>query len=117
MDVLRNRGAVCGKELAAELGVSGALVSHHVKILEDSGLVIRRREGQYSRFVINAERMQSLRHCAALAGAPESGDDPGISASAERARLGPAGTPEEGQAGTAASDGPTPRDVLEIGGA
>lgn len=47
------KGEFCGKELASQLGMSVALVSHHVKILEDSGLIVRRKDGQFSRFSVD----------------------------------------------------------------
>lgn len=53
MSVLARQGETCGKELARELEASVALVSHHTKILEDAGLIIRRRDGQFSRFSLD----------------------------------------------------------------
>ena len=52
VDFLKEQGATCGKELPAALGISVALVSHHTKILEEAGIIIRHREGQFSRFTL-----------------------------------------------------------------
>lgn len=61
LETVRQRGEACGKELAAQLGVSVALLSHHAKILEDAGLLIRRREGQFIRFSVNQPVLEELR--------------------------------------------------------
>lgn len=52
VDHLRENGATCGKELSAALGISVALASHHTKILEEAGIILRHREGQFSRFTL-----------------------------------------------------------------
>ncbi|MDA8427340.1 MAG: metalloregulator ArsR/SmtB family transcription factor [Treponema sp.] len=61
VDHLMSKGEACGKELAAALGASVALVSHHTKILEDCGIIVRRREGQFSRFSLNRATLAALR--------------------------------------------------------
>ncbi|MGO8694744.1 MAG: ArsR/SmtB family transcription factor [Rectinemataceae bacterium] len=61
VDHLRLTSEACGKELAEVLGASVALVSHHAKILEDSGILVRRREGQFSRFSLNQAKLAALR--------------------------------------------------------
>ncbi len=66
IDVLSEREQACGKELSELLGVSVALVSHHAKLLEDAGLISRKKEGQYSRFSLNADTLKTLREAAPL---------------------------------------------------
>ena len=61
VDILSSRQEVCGKELAELLGASVALVSHHAKLLEDAGLLLRRRDGQFVRFSLNLDRMDEVR--------------------------------------------------------
>jgi DNA-binding transcriptional ArsR family regulator len=61
IDVLASAEQACGKELAERLDVSVALVSHHAKLLEDAGLIIRKKEGQYSRFSINRQTLRRIR--------------------------------------------------------
>jgi len=60
IDILAEREEACGKELAEIAGVSVALVSHHAKLLEDAGLIVRRREGQFSRFSLNGETFRKI---------------------------------------------------------
>ncbi len=43
-------GEICCGELAAAFPVKQATVSHHVKVLEEAGLVETRREGQFHLF-------------------------------------------------------------------
>lgn len=64
-DLIAREGEVCGKQIAEHLSVSGALVSHHAKILEQASLIQRRRDGQHSRFSVCA---QTLQEAAALTG-------------------------------------------------
>jgi ArsR family transcriptional regulator len=60
VDHLKKNEVACGKELAAFLGASVALVSHHAKILEDAGLLLRRRDGQFIRFSLDRARLEEL---------------------------------------------------------
>jgi DNA-binding transcriptional ArsR family regulator len=53
-------GEVCGKELAAKLEASVALVSHHAKVLEDAGLIVSRKDGQFHRFSMNRAAIEEL---------------------------------------------------------
>ena len=66
IEELRMRDLACGKELAQTLEVSGALLSHHAKILEDAGLIQRKKDGQFSRFFLNRDRLEELRRVAHL---------------------------------------------------
>lgn len=67
LESVRERGQACGKELSAALGVSVALLSHHAKILEDAGLLIRKKEGQFSRFSLNLPLLDEVKRTAPLA--------------------------------------------------
>jgi DNA-binding transcriptional ArsR family regulator len=42
-----------GSDLAAELGVSLALLCHHSKILVEAGVVAKRKEGQTTHYRVN----------------------------------------------------------------
>lgn len=66
LETVRERGQACGKELSAELGVSVALLSHHAKVLEDAGILIRRKEGQFSRFSLNLPLLEEVKRTAPL---------------------------------------------------
>lgn len=48
-----------GSELSEALRISPALVCHHMKALEDTGLVERRREGQMKYAALNRELLRS----------------------------------------------------------
>lgn len=68
---LYQNGEFCGKELSQKLGISVALVSHHVKILEDAGLILRRKDGQFSRFTVDESTIrQALDLCSLFKGIP-----------------------------------------------
>lgn len=43
------------KEITEKIGLRQPTISHHLKILQESGLVSVRREGQYHYFKINKE--------------------------------------------------------------
>jgi DNA-binding transcriptional ArsR family regulator len=75
LTVLRTRPATCSKELAELLGISVALASHHTKILEDAALIVRRREGQFSRFSLNADQLAAIADALGAA-ACRDGDSP-----------------------------------------
>ncbi|MCX7026631.1 MAG: metalloregulator ArsR/SmtB family transcription factor [Spirochaetes bacterium] len=53
-------GEVCGKELASSLAASVALVSHHAKVLEDAGLIVSRKDGQFHRLSMNRPVIEAL---------------------------------------------------------
>lgn len=44
-----------GAELSEALGISAALTCHHLKTLEEAGIVERRREGQVKYTVLNPD--------------------------------------------------------------
>lgn len=46
VDSLAKNGPRCGTELAEELGISIALVSHHWEVLVEAGLIRKERVGQ-----------------------------------------------------------------------
>lgn len=46
LDILAEEGTLCGTDLAERLGISVALLSHHLQILDGAGLIAKHREGQ-----------------------------------------------------------------------
>jgi biotin operon repressor len=50
--------ARCGQDLAAEVGVSPATVSHHLRVLGDAGLLKETRQAPYTFYQLDLERMQ-----------------------------------------------------------
>lgn len=54
-------GEICCGALAAAFPVKQATVSHHVKILEEAGLVETRREGQHHYFRVVPATLEDYR--------------------------------------------------------
>lgn len=50
--------ARCGQDLAAEVGVSPATVSHHLRVLSDAGLVVETRQPPYAFFQLDLAGLQ-----------------------------------------------------------
>ena len=50
----------CLGTLAKEFGLSASVASHHLKALEEAGLVSRRKKGRYVIFKINRDRFKDL---------------------------------------------------------
>ncbi len=61
--LLRERpaGAVCQCELQPFLGVSQPTLSHHLRKLQDAGLVSVERRGRWAYYSIDPDRMEVLR--------------------------------------------------------
>jgi DNA-binding transcriptional ArsR family regulator len=66
VDFLRRRtGEATGSEVAADAGISLALLCHHTEALIDAGIVRKRKEGQTSYWSINRETLVAVvRHLA-----------------------------------------------------
>ena len=62
MEMLRT-GEKCACKLLDALNISQPTLSHHMKILCDSGLVNGRKEGKWMHYSICAEGFQSARNC------------------------------------------------------
>jgi len=54
LKLLRN-GEVCTCRLLEELNISQPTLSHHMKILCESGIVVGRKEGKWMHYSINCE--------------------------------------------------------------
>ena len=50
--------ARCGQDLAAEVGVSPATVSHHLRVLTEAGLVVETRQPPYSFYQLDLTALQ-----------------------------------------------------------
>ena len=48
----------CGQDLAAEIGIAPATVSHHLKVLERAGLLVETRQPPYVFYQVDLEAMQ-----------------------------------------------------------
>lgn len=51
--ILRRRPELCACEIQAALGVTHATVSHHMRILEDAGIVTAERRGKWMYYRLN----------------------------------------------------------------
>ncbi len=56
-------GEKCACVLLEELKISQPTLSHHMKILETSGLVTVRKDGKWSNYSIYDEKMKQLKDC------------------------------------------------------
>ncbi len=63
IELLKTRGPAGAKELSADLGVTTAAVSQHLKILKQAGLVRSERKGYWIPYAIDARAME---HCRQL---------------------------------------------------
>ena len=54
-------GAKCGCDLLEELNITQPTLSHHMKILADSGLVDYYKEGKWMHYSISAKGVQEFR--------------------------------------------------------
>lgn len=53
----------CACKLLEALNISQPTLSHHMKILCDSGIVVGRKEGKWMHYSISAEGSQIARNC------------------------------------------------------
>lgn len=58
---LLQSGEKCGCMLLEEMQITQPTLSHHMKILCDSGVVISRKEGKWMHYSISADGMQKVR--------------------------------------------------------
>ena len=56
-------GEKCACRLLEALDVTQPTLSHHMKILCDSGVVVGRREGKWTYYSISAEGMERAQSC------------------------------------------------------
>lgn len=56
----------CGEELAQMLQLSSATISHHMKKLEDAGLVIAKKDQYYTNYHVNQNYLMSILHADVL---------------------------------------------------
>jgi ArsR family transcriptional regulator len=54
-------GTACGCDLEGPLGLSQPTVSHHLKILRQSGIIRGRKEGRWVHYSLVPDRLQDLR--------------------------------------------------------
>jgi len=54
-------GEHCVCDVGGALGLSSALVSHHLRVLRASGLVSERRDGRWVHYALDIERLARLR--------------------------------------------------------
>ena len=59
-------GEKCACVLLSSLQISQPTLSHHMKILADTGLVLGRKEGKWTHYSISAEGVDYARRCLLL---------------------------------------------------
>jgi ArsR family transcriptional regulator len=57
---LLSRGDQCVCEIESRLAISQNLVSHHLKVLREAGLVVARKEGQFVHYTRNEDRIDEV---------------------------------------------------------
>lgn len=55
------KGKRCGCDLLEELNITQPTLSHHMKILNDCGLVDMMKEGKWHHYSINCERFRAFK--------------------------------------------------------
>ncbi len=61
IEILKSRGTAGAKEISAELGITTAAVSQHLKILKHAGLVRSERQGYWIPYSIDEKAMENCR--------------------------------------------------------
>jgi DNA-binding transcriptional ArsR family regulator len=61
IELLKSRGPMGAKEIAATIGITTAAVSQHLKILKQAGLVRSERKGYWIPYSIDEKAMASCR--------------------------------------------------------
>lgn len=59
VEMLADRDEMCGSEIADKLEISLALLCHHWSILENAGLITKRKEGQTAAVSLNQELLSN----------------------------------------------------------
>lgn len=62
LTLIRANGESCACDLNEPLGLSQPTVSHHLKVLTESGLIHREQRGQWAWFRVDEAALQSLGH-------------------------------------------------------
>ena len=60
---LLTRGEHCGCELLEQLQISQPTLSHHMKTLEECGLVSTRKKGKWNHYSLNRDQWTAFRDC------------------------------------------------------
>ena len=72
---LLRTGEKCACKLLEELNVTQPTLSHHMKILCDSGVVIGRKEGKWTHYSISAEGAEYAIACLKALTKPDGAND------------------------------------------
>ncbi|MBE9064488.1 helix-turn-helix transcriptional regulator [cf. Phormidesmis sp. LEGE 11477] len=60
IELLQDSQELCVNEIAGQLGINQSRLSFHLKILNQSGLAITRRQGRYVYYSLNVEQFSML---------------------------------------------------------
>ena len=61
LELLRD-GERCACRLLEEMNITQPTLSHHMKILCDSGIVVGRKEGKWMHYSISADGLENIRN-------------------------------------------------------
>jgi len=62
VELLKTRGPLGAKDIAATIGITTAAVSQHLKVLKQAGLVRSERKGYWIPYSIDEKAMENCRH-------------------------------------------------------
>ena len=60
LSLIRSSGEACACDLTEPVGLSQPTVSHHLKVLQQAGLIHREQRGQWAWFSADADRLADL---------------------------------------------------------
>ncbi|MCX6824112.1 MAG: metalloregulator ArsR/SmtB family transcription factor [candidate division SR1 bacterium] len=59
--MLSKVGSLCVCEIIEQLGIRQNLISHHLKVLKDVGLLVTKREGKNIHYAINQKKFSEFK--------------------------------------------------------
>lgn len=63
LDLLKDQGEMCAGQLLQSVKIVQSTLSHHMKVLTETGIVHCRRQGKWSYYSINKEMLKVISEC------------------------------------------------------